>query len=97
MSVTSEPAVVTPKDASVEEPSNLFVEFLQYTSIALHLKDEKSLEHARMSLLILGTITEVCVQEMRLSCIPSTILVENASFFFLTGSLHDTVHARLQH
>ena len=97
VSVTSEPAVVTPKDASVEEPSNLFVEFLQYTSIALHLKDEKSLEHARMSLLILGTITEVCVQEMRPSCIPSTILVENASFFFLTGSLHDTVHARLQH
>lgn len=59
VSVTSEPAVVTPKEAAVEEPSNLFVEFLQYTSIVLQLRDEKSVEHARMSLLILGTITEV--------------------------------------
>ncbi|GAU96121.1 hypothetical protein RvY_07610 [Ramazzottius varieornatus] len=58
VSVTSEPAVVTPKEAAVEEPSNLFVEFLQYTSIVLQLRDEKSVEHARMSLLILGTITE---------------------------------------
>ncbi|OQV18165.1 UPF0668 protein C10orf76-like protein [Hypsibius exemplaris] len=58
-SITSEPAIVTPKDTAVVEPSNLFVEFLQYASIVMqHIKDEKPSEHARMSLIILSVITE---------------------------------------
>ncbi|XP_055355333.1 armadillo-like helical domain-containing protein 3 [Paramacrobiotus metropolitanus] len=57
----SEPAVVTPLDQAntVNEPSNLFVEFLQYSSIVLqHIRQDKPFLHAKMSLVILCTITE---------------------------------------
>lgn len=60
ISSTSEPAVVTPKNNRVNEPSNLFVEFLQYASIVMqHIGQEKPSLHAQMCLVILCTITEV--------------------------------------